>query len=469
MNPTSGLSPHPSRRAYLLAVPSRATASRSIARKVGGNRPHVVIVGAGFGGVATARALGRFPVDVTLVDRQNYHGFWPLLYQVATAALAPDDIAYNVRGIFRDHPDVDVRLATVTGIDLDARLVHLDAGQPLGYDYLVLATGSVDNDFGVPGVTEHGFPLKSLPDAVALRHHLLGHFEAAAIDPSLLDAGALTVVVAGGGPTGVEVSGALVELFAVLDRDFKGLDVGRARVLLVEMADHLLPGFAGSSRAEALRTLRSRRVDVRLGTAITEVGADGVTLSDGSFVATKTLIWAAGVKANPLADGLGLAQSRGGRLVVNDDLSVPDHREVFAIGDVAAAGAGSDGRPYPQLAPVAIQAGRHVAQAIELRGHGQPSPPFKYRDKGKMATIGRRAAVAELPFGIRFGGTAGWLAWLGLHLVFLVGFRNRAAVLLSWAWNYVTWDRGHRVLLDTDRLAATGLGRGSENQGELEH
>jgi NADH dehydrogenase len=433
-------------------VVQRAGTSRSIARKVGGNRPRVVIVGAGFGGVSTAKGLAKMPVEVTLVDRQNYHGFWPLLYQVATAGLAPDDIAYNVRGIFRDQGNASVRLATVTGIDLDARMVQLDTGASLPYDYLVLATGSVNNDYGVPGVAEHAYPLKSLTDALALRNHLLGIFEAAQNDARLLDTGALTTVVAGGGPTGVEVSGALVELFAVLDGDFKGLDVGRARVVLVEMADHLLPGFAEPSQAEALRTLEARRVDVRLETAIAEVRADGVVLSDGSFVATQTLVWAAGVRANPLVDGLGLPQSRGGRLVVEDDLSVPGRPEVFAIGDVAAAGAGAsrDGTPYPQLAPVAMQAGRHVAETIDRRGHGLPGRPFRYRDKGKMATIGRRAAVAELPFGIRFGGTPGWLAWLGLHLVFLVGFRNRAAVLLSWAWNYVTWDRGHRVILSVD-------------------
>ena len=409
-----------------------------------------MIVGAGFGGVATARALADLPVEVTVVDRQNYHGFWPLLYQVATAALAPDDIAHNVRGIFRDHTNVTVRLATVTGVDLDGRLVHLDTGGSLPYDYLVLATGSANNDFGVPGVAEHAFPLKSLPDAVALRNHLLGIFEAAETDRRLLDAGALTTVVAGGGPTGVEVSGALVELFAVLEGDFKALDVGRARVVLVEMADHLLPGYAESSQAEALRTLQARRVDVRLRTAIAEARADGVALSDGSFVAARTLVWAAGVRASPLADRVGLPQSRGGRLVVEDDLSVPGRPEVFAIGDVAAACAGRDGTPYPQLAPVAMQAGRHVAETIDRRGHGLPGQPFRYRDKGKMATIGRRAAVAELPIGVRFGGTPGWLAWLGLHLVFLVGFRNRAAVLLSWAWNYVTWDRGHRVIVTLD-------------------
>ena len=424
-------------------------------------RANVVVVGAGFGGVAAARALADQAVDVVLVDRHNYHGFWPLLYQVATAALSPDDIAYTVRGLFWEQSNVEVRLAAVTGIDLDGRRVHLDNGGPLRYDYLVLATGSVSNDFGVPGVGEHGFPLKTLSDALALRNHLLELFEAAHTDPALADSGALTVVVAGGGPTGVEVSGALVELFGVLDRDFRGLDVRRARVVLVEMADHLLPGFAESSQAEALRTLRLRGVDVRLSTAIAEARPDEVVLADGSPVPTRTLVWAAGVRANPLVEGLGLPQGHGGRLVVDDDLSVPGRPEVFAIGDVAAAKAEDGSGPYPQLAPVAMQAGRHVAAAISRREQGLTGKAFRYRDKGKMATIGRRAAVAELPFGIRFGGTPGWLAWLGLHLVFLVGFRNRAAVLLSWAWNYVTWDRGHRVILpattgDDDPARAPG-------------
>ena len=437
--------------AYVRAMPVGSGTRVTAHPPARGGRARVVVVGAGFGGVAAARALAEEQVDVVLVDRHNYHGFWPLLYQVATAALSPDDIAYSVRGIFWGQSNVDVRLATVTGVDLDRREVQLDHGGPLRYDYLVVATGSVSNDFGVPGVADHGFPLKTLSDALVLRNHLLELFESAHTDPTMADSGALTVVVAGGGPTGVEVSGALVELFGVLGRDFKGLDVRRAQVVLVEMADHLLPGFAESSQSEALRTLRSRGIDVRLATAIAEAGATEVVLADGSAVPTRTLVWAAGVRANPLVEELGLAQAQAGRLVVDDDLSVPGRPEVFAIGDVAAAGAGAGSGPYPQLAPVAMQAGRHVATVIARREQGLPGRPFRYRDKGKMATIGRRAAVAELPLGIRFGGTPGWLAWLALHLVFLVGFRNRAAVLLSWAWNYVTWDRGHRVILPPTR------------------
>jgi NADH dehydrogenase len=410
----------------------------------------VVVVGGGFGGVAAARALRELPVDVTLVDRQNYHGFWPLLYQVGTAALASDDIAYNLRGIFWSQPSADVRMATVTDVDLDNRKVHVDQGPPLSYDWLILAPGSVNHDYGIPGVGDHAFPLKSLPDALALRNHLLEHFEQTHIDPHLVEGGYLTVVVAGGGPTGVEMSGALVELFGVLDRDFRGDAVQRAKVVLVEMADHLLPGFSSSSQKEALRTLRARGVDVRLETRIAEVNDDGVTLGDGSFVPTRTLVWAAGVKANPLVQRLaGVEHGPGGTVVTDDDLSLPGHPEVFVIGDAAASRDG-EGALLPMIAPVAQQGARHAVRSIERLRSGLSTLPFHYHDKGKMATIGRRAAVAEVPlgpFGIRMGGTPGWLAWLGLHLVFLVGFRNRAAVLLNWAWNYATWDRGNRVIL----------------------
>ncbi len=408
-------------------------------------RPKVVVVGGGFGGIAAARALRSVPVDVTLVDRHNYHGFWPLLYQVATAALGPGDIAHNLRGIFWGDTSIDARMATVTGIDLEDHRVDVDTGPPLDYDFLVLAAGSVNDTFGVPGVTENAFPLKSLPDAMALRNHLLEHFEWAHTDPGLVDVGFLTVVVAGGGPTGVEVSGALAELFSVLERDFPVLDVGRARVVLVEMGDHLLNGFHSSLQAEALRTLRARGVEVRLGTKIAEARNDGVTFDDGSVVPTRTLVWAAGVRANPLADVLGVEQGRAGTVVVANDLSVPGHPDVFVIGDMAAA-SNANG-PLPMVAPVAQQGARHVAACIRSRLAGRSTRPFRYRNKGKMATIGRRSAVADLPFGIRLGGTPGWLSWLGLHLVLLVGFRNRATVLLNWAWNYVTWDRGNRVIL----------------------
>lgn len=424
-------------------------------------RPQVVIVGAGFGGLSAARALASLPVDVTLVDRNNYHGFWPLLYQVATAGLSADDIAHSVRSIVRDHANVSVCMATVESVDLDGRQVELDDGRRLAYDYLVLAAGTVPTDFGVPGVAEHAFTLKTLPGALRLRDHVLRQFERAARDPSLVDKGALTVVIAGGGPTGVELAGAFVELFhVVLAKDYagSGVGLGRARVVLVEMADHLLHGFSVTSQRHALQVLESRGVEVRLRSAVASVTADGVHLTDGGFLPSATAVWVAGVRAAPLADGLGVEQGRAGQVQVLPDLSLPGHPEVFAIGDLAGS-VTKQGEPLPQVAQVAMQGGRRAARNIAARINGRPTRPFHYKDKGIMATIGRRSAVAELPLGLRVDGTLGWLAWLVLHLVYLVGFRNRLSVLTSWAWNYLTWDRANRVIVgigDADGGAPAG-------------
>ena len=415
------------------------------------SKPQVVIVGAGFAGVSTARALAGAPVEVTIVDRHNFHTFSPLLYQVATAGLAPDDIAPNLRGIVQNDANVDTRLANVVGVDFERREVLVDDGPPLPYDYLVLAAGAVSSDFGVPGVAEHACPLKTLEDATRLRSTVLARFEAANADPSsfeeeLVD-GALTFVVAGGGPTGVELCGALAELFGrVLAKDFKHLDVSRAKVVLVEMTDHLLGAFRPPSRDEAMVELRARGVELRLGTSIARVRADAVELADGTEIPTRTVVWAAGVRANPLGASLGLSTTPRGEVEVGPDLSVPGHTDVFVIGDLAAA-RDRNGEPLPQLAPVAMQAGRHTARTIARDIAGKPRRRFHYVDKGIMATIGRRSAVAELPLRIRFWGTLGWLSWLALHLVFLIGFRNRVVVLVNWTWNYFKWDRGHRVIL----------------------
>jgi NADH dehydrogenase len=410
-------------------------------------RMRIVVVGGGFGGMTAAKALARLPADITVIDRHNFHTFSPLLYQVATAGLAPDDIAPNLRGIVQSHSNVDVVMADVRGVDFERREVHVENGASIPYDVLVLAAGAVSSDFGVPGVGEHAIPLKSLDDAIRVRSAVLRRFEAANTDPTLIDGGVLTFVVAGGGPTGVELCGALSELFdKVLAKDFKNLDVGRARVVLVEMTDHVLGTFSGPSRRNAQDELARRGVELCLGRSIVSVDADAARLDDGTVIATRTVVWAAGVRANPLADDLGLPQTKRGQVVVNGDLTVPGHPDVFVIGDLAAA-TRTDGRPYPQLAPVAMQQARHVARTIGRRRRGRKTRRFRYVDKGNMATIGRRAAVAELPFGIRFDGTLGWLSWLGLHLVFLVGFRNRAVVLVNWAWNYLNWDRGNRVIL----------------------
>jgi NADH dehydrogenase len=414
-------------------------------------RTKVVIVGAGFGGLAVARGLDDVAVDVTLVDRNNFHTFQPLLYQVATSGLNPADVAYPVRGIFQRQRNVRFRRATVTGVDWEPRRVEVDSGEPLPFDHLVVAAGATVNDFGIPGVARHGFPLYVLPDAVRLRNHILGRFEAADADPSTVDDGALTFVVVGGGPTGVEVAGALVELIdKVLDRDFRGsrFDVRRAHVVLVEMTDDLLPPFHSASRRHARSTLARRGVEIRTGTTVAAVEATRVHLGDGTELPAHTLVWAAGVRAGDVAGALGVPTGPGGRISVGPDLRIPDHPGTFAIGDIAAIDDGH-GRLLPGVAQVAIQSGHHVARLIEreVLDDGDPTEPFAYRDKGSMATIGRRSAVAELGHGLRLTGTPAWLAWLGLHLVYLMGFRNRISVFVNWAWNYLTWDRGARLIL----------------------
>ena len=409
--------------------------------------PQVVVVGAGFGGLSAARVLGRLPVRATVVDRHNYHTFQPLLYQVATAGLDSSSVAYPVRGaVSRGRRRVGFRLGEVVSVDLAGRRVVLDQGPPLPYDDLILAPGTMTSDYGTPGVADHAFGLKSLTDANRLRAHLLEQFEAA--DAGTAGEGARAVVVVGGGPTGVELCGGLSELvFDALAKDYGSR--GDSRVVLVEAADRLLATFHPKSSANARRQLERRGVEVRLGASVESVGADRITLRGGEDIATRTVVWAAGVRPVPLAEGLGLPRDPGGRVVVGEDLSVAGQPEVFVIGDLAGARAPGAERPYPQLAPVAMQQGRHAARQIGARLRGRPGSAFRYRDKGTMATIGRNAAVAELPGGIRFRGYPAWVAWLGLHLVFLIGFRNRLSVLLDWSWNYLTHQRGVRLIIPT--------------------
>ncbi|NLD76015.1 MAG: NAD(P)/FAD-dependent oxidoreductase [Acidimicrobiales bacterium] len=420
----------------------------------------VVVVGSGFGGLAAAKALSKrssrssteADVEVTLVDRNNFHTFQPLLYQVATSGLNAADIAHPVRGIFHDSPGVSFVHAAVTGADLERGIVHLDGtSHPVDdvpFDDLVVAAGATTNTFGTPGVEEHGFPLYNLADATALRNHVLERFEAADVAPDLIDDGALTFVVVGGGPTGVEVAGALAELFSmVLRKDFKHLDVGRARVVLVEMLPQLLGPFSDPSRRHAREALEERGVEVRVEEQVERVEATRVVLAGGEEIPAHTLIWAAGVKANPLGALLGLPTVGSGRIEVGPDLNVTGHPNVWAVGDIAASiDARTDQGPLPQLAPVAMQGGVHVAEQIRRRIDGLPTVAFRYRDKGTMATIGRSHAVAELPLRIRLRGFPAWVAWLALHLVMLAGFRNRVSVFVNWAWNWFTWDRGPRVI-----------------------
>jgi NADH dehydrogenase len=416
-------------------------------------RPKVVVIGAGFGGIGAGARLAELPVDATIVDRRNHHVFQPLLYQVATAGLSPADIALPVRGIFQDDDNVDFRWATVEHIDFDQRQVVVDAGAPLPYDYLIIAGGSETRWFGIPGVEEHALPMKTLEDATVLRGHVLAQFERAAAEPEEIDDGVLTFVIVGGGPTGVELAGAFVELFQVLARDFHHLEVSRARVVLVEATDRLLNGFTEKSQQSALDTLRERGVEVRLGQAVDRAGPGRVHFKNGDVLATNSLVWAAGIQPAPLAEATGLERGPGGRIVVRRDLRPPAYDNVFVIGDLAGA-VDHKGRPYLQMASVALQQGHFAGRQTGRLVRGQRPWKFRYIDYGEMATIGRNAAVADLAFHIRLRGVLGWWAWLLVHMVRLTGFRNRVSVLLNWAWSYLRYDRQARIIVHPEVLAS---------------
>ncbi len=407
----------------------------------------VAIVGAGFGGLSAAKRLARAGCRVTLIDQNNYHSFLPLLYQVSTAGLNPADIAYPVRGIFQRKDQVFFKQGRVTGVDWDSRRVTLEGENPVGFDYLVVAGGSATNFFGVQGADRYTFPLYTLSDALLLRNHLLSLFEAADSIRGLVADGVLNFVVVGGGPTGIEVSGAISELInMVLVKDFHDLDVKAARVILVERDASLLGAFSPQSREYALRSLAKRGVEVRLDTAVERIAADHVVLGGGETISTRLVVWAAGIQAAGVAEAGGWRRGRNGRIVVGPDLSIPGHPEAFAIGDIADMDDGAGGS-LPQLAQVAIQGGKFVAEQILRTEAGQQREEFRYRNKGTMATIGRHSAVAELPWGPRLTGYPAWLSWLLLHLVYLIGARNRISVMLNWSWNYLTWDSGPRLIL----------------------
>ncbi len=410
---------------------------------------HVVVVGGGFAGTRAVERLSRpdaSGIKVTLVDRTNHHTFAPLLYQVATAALSPQDVARSLRAMNTGRDNVSVRHGAVEAVDLAAREVRLHGGSHISYDHLVLAPGSVTADFGVPGVSQHAFPLKSVGDAVAIRNHVLDRFEVAGGSGN---EGELTFAVAGGGATGVEVAGAMAELRDVLlRRDYVELTGRQVRVVLIERLDTLLPDFAESSRQYTRRVLERAGVEVILGTGIARVLQDGLELDDGTMLPARTVIWAAGVRANPLVAALGVATDRSSRVAVNADLSLPGHPEVSVVGDAAAL-CNSRGDPIPQVAPAAMQQGRHAAEQILRHLSGRSTEPFRYCHKGSMATIGRNTAVNEYPIGLRLRGFPAWVAWLVLHLLSLSGFRNRLSALLTWGWSYLTFDRSLRAVFDT--------------------
>ncbi len=408
--------------------------------------PHVVIVGAGFGGLEVAEHLAHVAVKVTLIDRHNYHTFQPLLYQVATSLLNAEDVGAPVRSMFRHQDNVTFRMATVSGVDVAGRTIQLEDGNQIAYDYLVLAGGATVNYFNTPGAAEHAFPLYTLMHAVKLRNQILDQFEAADRNPSLVEDGALNFVIVGAGPTGVETAGALADLFYnLLPQDYHQLATEKARVIIVEMAKEVLAPFKENLRTYAKAELEERRVEVRLGQAVAEVGANFVRLKSGEEIKAHTLIWAAGVRANPLADVTGLPQGRGGRIKLNPDLGVPDHPEIFVVGDMGEVA--SDGQVLPQLGSVAMQSGQHVGRQIARRLQDEPTQPFKYWDKGFMATIGRGAAVVEFPNKRTLHGHLAYFAWLGVHLTLLSGIRNRIEVLWNWSWSALTHDRAARIII----------------------
>jgi NADH dehydrogenase len=409
--------------------------------------PNVAIVGAGFGGLGVAEQLGHLPVEVTLIDQHNYHTFQPLLYQVATSLLNAEDVGAPVRSIFRHQENVTFRMATVTGIDVSGRRIQLEESKQISYDYLVLAAGATVNYFNTPGAPEHALPLYTLMNAVKLRNRILERFEAADRDPTLIEDGALNFVVVGAGPTGVETAGALSDLFYnLLPRDYHQLATEKARIIIVDRGKEVLAPFKDNLRAYAKGELERRRVEVRLGEAVAEVEPTFVRLKSGVQIKAHTLIWAAGVKANPLADLLGLPQGRGGRIKLNPDLSVPDHPEIFVAGDMGEVT--SDGKVLPQLGSVAMQSGEHVGRQIARRLNGDAGQPFKYWDKGFMATIGRGAAVVELPNKQTLHGPLAYFAWLGVHLALLSGMRNRIETLWNWGWSALTHDRAARIIIE---------------------
>jgi NADH:ubiquinone reductase (H+-translocating) len=408
-------------------------------------RPHVVIIGAGFGGLNAAQELHAAEADVTLIDKRNYHLFQPLLYQVATAGVQPGDIAYPVRTILRKQKNLDFRMTRATGVDIEKRRVITRAGE-VPYDYLIVAVGGSTNFFGLDSVAANGFGLKDVEDAIGLRNQILSMVERAVQEPDPdLRRAMLTFVVVGGGPTGVESAGALSELVRlVLVKDYPRLNIKEVRILLLEASAHLLAAMPERLQDVTYHTLLAKMVEVRFCATVTNFDGEKVTLRGDEVIPARTLIWAAGVQAASFAATSGLKLGSMRRIIVNPFLQVPEHPEIFVIGD--AAHFEQDGRPLPMIAPVANQGAVIAAQNIKNILEGKPLRPFLYKDPGILATIGRNAAVAKMG-NMEFQGFFAWILWLGIHVLRLVGFRNRLMVLLNWAWEYFFYERGVRAIM----------------------
>jgi len=421
--------------------------------------PHVIILGVGFGGIGVLKKLRDAKLRITVVDKHDYHTFQPLLYQVATDLLAPEQVGFPIRDMLHRHQNVTFHQAVVTRVNLDQKRVEINGMDPLNYDYLVLALGAIVNFFQLPGAEEHALPLYTMNDAIRLKERVLKTFEAVDRNPALIEDGALNFCVVGGGPTGVEVSGALAELIHTeIRQDYPNLRVEAAQVVLFEGSPHLLGAFLPSLQDYARKALEERGVKVRTGIHVRKVEPDSIELTTGERIKTHTLIWAAGLKANAIVDSLGIELLHGGRIPVGPDLQVKDHPGVFAIGDIAAMSDGEGGKPLPGLGSTALQAGHHTGETIKRLAEGKPAEPFKYLDKGTMAQIGRGAAVVELPGGQTMTGTVAWLAWLGVHLALLSGAEEKISTFADWGWSILTKKSGKRIILSDQDLAGAGNG-----------
>ncbi len=409
--------------------------------------PRIIIIGGGFAGVKLVKRLKHLPLQIVLFDRNNYHTFQPLLYQVATAGLEPDSIADPLRKQLEHVKNYYFRMAEVFSVDIERKLINTEIGE-LNYDYLVIATGSKTNYFGNDAIMQHAFPLKQIPQALDLRSHILQNFEAATITNNQNEVRSrMNIAIVGGGPTGVEVAGALGELKKnVLPKDYPELDFSQMQIILLEGTGKLLNGMSEQSSDKALKYLKKFGVTIRLNTIVTTYDGKQAILNDGSTIDTHTLIWAAGVEGNFPA-GLPLTSIERSRILVNEYSQVQGADGIYAIGDIALMKSDAFPKGYPMLAPVAIQQGDHLADNIQRMLKNKPLKPFSYHDKGAMATIGRNKAVVDLPGRLHFGGFFAWLIWMFVHLISIIGFRNRIIVFSNWVWNYFTYDRGTRLII----------------------
>jgi len=416
-----------------------------------GQRPRVLILGGGFAGVGAAKALKDADVEVVLIDKHDYHTFQPLLYQVATDLLETDVVGHPLRDLFHEQGNLTVRQATVTGIDLDRREVQLADGPALDYDYLVVALGAEVNFFGVEGAPEHAFPMYTLADAVRLKEHVTRKWAAANDDAALVDDGCLNVVVVGGGPTGVETAGAMAELYRFnFSEDYPGIPQENARIVLVEASPALFGMFKPKLRSYAKKELEKRGVEIMLEDVVESIEPTRVTLKSGEVLEAHTLVWGAGLQASSLAREPGLELQRGSRIVAEPDLSLAGHPEVFPVGDIAWITDTKSDEVLPQLGSVALQAGEHAGENIELLASGKETKPFRYFDKGTMATIGHGAAVIQMPRGRTLHGEAAWLAWGAVHLALLSTGEDRAKAMVDWTWEEFTKERPNRTSVQTE-------------------